>query len=290
MGYKLQNGDQVEIITNRNQKPNEEWLRLAVTGKARAKIRTALKESKKKQSEEGMEKLDRKLRAMKAELEENVHALARHFGYNSRLDFYYDIAIDKFDLAQVREFEVEGGKIIFPTKQPLRTGVTDTEPSTSPALGKDAVQPRISISGEDAEQYKYALATCCNPVVGDEIFAYVTSNAGVKIHRSNCPNATHLIASYGYRVQKAEWITSGNVQSIVNLRITGVDDGPGVIERVTNKISSGLGINIRSLSIEGKEGYFEGKVSLVVQNKNQLNMVIRSLKNLHGISSVYREN
>lgn len=289
MGYKLQNGDQVEIITNRNQKPNEEWLRLAVTGKARAKIRTALKESRKKQSEEGMEKLERKLRAMKAELEENVDALARHFGYNSRLDFYYDIAMDQFDLAHVREFEVEGGKIIFPTKQP-RTGVTDTEPSTSPALGKDAVQPRISISGEDAEQYKYALATCCNPVVGDEIFAYVTSNAGVKIHRSNCPNATHLIASYGYRVQKAEWITSGNVQSVVNLRITGVDDGPGVIERVTNKISSGLGINIRSLSIEGKEGYFEGKVSLVVQNKNQLNMVIRSLKNLHGISSVYREN
>jgi GTP pyrophosphokinase len=69
-----------------------------------------------------------------------------------------------------------------------------------------------------------------------------------------------------------------------------VDSGPGVIERVTNKISSGLGINIRSMSIEGREGYFEGRVSLIVQNKNQLNMVIRSLKNLQGISSVYREN
>lgn len=289
MGYKLQNGDQVEIVTNKNQKPNEEWLRMAVTGKARAKIRTALKESKKNQSEEGMEKLERKLRNMKADFEENVEPLVKHFGYNSKLDLYYDIAIGQFDLAQIREFPVEGGKLVFPVKQ-QRTSVTDTEPSTSPALGKDAVHPRISISGEDAEQYKYALATCCNPVVGDEIFAYVTSNAGIKIHRSNCPNATHLIASYGYRVQKADWITSGNVQSIVNLRISGVDDGPGVIERVTNKISSGLGINIRSLSIEGKEGYFEGKVSLVVQNKNQLNVVIRALKNLQGISSVYREN
>ena len=289
MGYKLQNGDQVEIVTNKNQKPNEEWLRMAVTGKARAKIRTALKESKKKQSEEGMEKLERKLRNMKADFEENVEPLVKHYGYNSKLDLYYDIAIGQFDLAQIREFSVEGGKLVFPVKQ-QRASVTDTEPSTSPALGKDAIQPRISISGEDAEQYRYALATCCNPVVGDEIFAYVTSNAGIKIHRSNCPNATHLIASYGYRVQKADWITSGNVQSIVNLRISGVDDGPGVIERVTNKISSGLGINIRSLSIEGKEGYFEGKVSLVVQNKNQLNVVIRALKNLQGISSVYREN
>lgn len=289
MGYKLQNGDQVEIITNRNQKPNEEWLRMAVTGKARAKIRTALKESRKKQSEEGMEKLERKLRNMKADFEDNVEMLVKHFGYNSRLDFFYDIAMDQFDLAQIREFDVEGGKLQVPVKV-QRTSITDTEPSTSPAHGKDTILPRISISGEDAEQYKYALATCCNPVIGDEIFAYVTSNAGIKIHRSNCPNATHLIASYGYRVQKADWITSGNVQSIVNLRISGVDDGPGVIERVTNKISSGLGINIRSLSIEGKEGYFEGKVSLVVQNKNQLNMVIRSLKNLQGISSVYREN
>jgi len=288
MGYKLQNGDQVEIITNRNQKPNEEWLRMAVTGKARAKIRTALKESRKVQGEDGMEKLERKLKSIKADLEENVDQLARHFGYNSRLDLYYDIAIGQFDLGQVKEFAVEGGKILFPTKQ--RTSVTDTEPSTSPALSKDGVQVRISIGGEDAAQYKYSLATCCNPVVGDDIFAYVTSNAGIKIHRINCPNATHLMASYGYRVQKAEWSTSGNTQSIVNLRITGVDDGPGVIERVTNKISSGLGINIRSMSIEGKEGYFEGKLTLVVSNKNQLNMVIRSLKNLQGVSSVYREN
>jgi GTP pyrophosphokinase len=290
MGYKLQNGDQVEIITNRNQKPNEEWLRMAVTGKARAKIRTALKESKKVQAEDGMEKLERKLRSMKADLEENVDQLVRHHGYNSRVDFYFDIAIGQFDLGQLKEFAVEGGKIIFPTKQPQRTGVTDTEPSTSPSLGKDLVQARINIEGENADQYKYSLATCCNPVVGDEIFAYVTSNAGIKIHRINCPNATHLMASYGYRVKKAEWVTSGNTQSVVNLRITGVDSGPGVIERVTNKISSGLGINIRSLSIEGKEGYFEGRVSLVVSNKNQLNMVIRSLKHLEGISSVYREN
>jgi len=288
MGYKLQNGDQVEIVTNRNQKPNEEWLRMAVTGKARAKIRTALKDSKKVQGDDGMEKLERKLKGIKADLEENVDQLAKHFGYNSRLDLYYDIAIGQFDLGQLKEFEVEGGKILFPTKQ--RTGVTDTEPSTSPAFVKDGIHARISIGGEDAEQYKYSLATCCNPVVGDDIFAYVTSNAGIKIHRINCPNATHLMASYGYRVQKAEWSTTGNVHSIVNLRITGVDDGPGVIERVTNKISSGLGINIRSMSIEGKEGYFEGKLTLVVSNKNQLNMVIRSLKNLQGISSVYREN
>lgn len=288
MGYKLQNGDQVEIITNRNQKPHEEWLRMAVTGKARAKIRTALKEMRKQQSESGMEKLERKLRSMKADLEENVDLLARHFGYSSRLDLYFDIATDNFDLGQLKALPVEGGRILMPGKA-SRPAVPDNEPAPA-AAPKDLVQPRISIEGQDAEQYKYSLATCCNPVVGDDIFAYVTINAGIKIHRGSCPNATHLMAGYGYRVKKAEWVTTGNVQSVVNLKISGVDDGPGVIERVTNKISSGLGINIRSMSIEGKEGFFEGKVSLIVQNKNQLNMVIRSLKNLQGISSVYREN
>ncbi len=290
MGYKLQNGDQVEVITNKNQKPNEEWLRMTVTGKARAKIRTALKESKKKQSEDGMAKLERKLRGMKADLEENVDQLARHFGYNSRTDLYYDIAIEHFDLSRLKSLHVEGGKIVFPTKQPQRPAVTDHEVTTHAAGLDDSVQPRISIDGVDASQYKYSLASCCKPVIGDDIFAYVTSGSGIKIHRSSCPNATHLMASYGYRVQKAEWVTTGNVKSIVNLKITGVDSGPGVIELVTNKISSGLGINIRSLSIEGKEGYFEGKLSLVVSNKNQLNMVMRSLKTLEGISSVYREN
>lgn len=288
MGYKLQNGDQVEIITNRNQRPNEEWLRMAVTGKARAKIRTSLKEMRKQQSESGMEKLERKLRGMKADLEDNIETLVRHFGYNSRLDLYFDIATGHFDVAQLKAFPVEGGKIIIPGKT-QRTAVSDNEPLPA-AAPKDLIQPRISIEGQDASQYKFSLATCCNPVVGDGIFAYVTGHAGIKIHRNNCPNAVHLMASYGYRVKKAEWVTTGNAQSIVNLRISGVDDGPGVIERVTNKISSGLGINIRSLSIEGREGYFEGKVSLIVQNKNQLNMVIRSLKNLQGISSVYREN
>ncbi len=290
MGYKLQNGDQVEVLTNRNQKPNEEWLRMAVTGKARSKIRNALKEMRKKQAEDGMEILQRKLRAIKADKEDDIDALVKHFGYNSRLDLYYDIAIEQFDLSQLKELEVEGGKIVYPSKTPQRTAVTDTEPSPTPAWDKDTEKPRILIEGENADTLKYALATCCNPVVGDEIFAYVTSNVGIKIHRTNCPNATHLMASYGYRVKKAEWARTTSMQSIVNLKITGVDDGPGVIERVTNKISSGLGINIRSLSIEGKEGYFEGKVTLVVKNKNQLNMVIRSLKNLPGISSVYREN
>ena len=123
---------------------------------------------------------------------------------------------------------------------------------------------------------------------GDDIFAYLTANAGLKIHRANCPNATNLMANYGYRVMKAEWISTTDTTFVADLRITGIDDGPGVIERLTNKISTMLGLNIRSFNIAGNEGYFEGKVSLLVRNTDQLNLAIRALKNLDSVSTVTR--
>ena len=144
------------------------------------------------------------------------------------------------------------------------------------------------VNGESADKFQYSFAGCCNPVQGDDIFAYLTSNAGLKIHRTNCPNATHLMANYGYRIMKAEWVSGDAANFVVELNITGVDDGPGVIERVTNTISSHLGINIRSFNIEGHEGYFEGKIKLIVLNTNQLNQAVKSLESLKGISRVTR--
>ena len=144
------------------------------------------------------------------------------------------------------------------------------------------------INGEPGEQYDYALANCCQPVSGDDIFGYVSSNSGLKIHRTSCPNATHLMANYGYRIMKAEWVSAGDSHFIVDLSLTGIDDGPGVIERLTKAISSKLGLNIRSFSIEGKEGYFEGKISIIVKNKDQISQTIRALKNMDSISNVSR--
>lgn len=132
------------------------------------------------------------------------------------------------------------------------------------------------------------MATCCNPVQGEDIFGYLTAGRGLKIHRINCPNATHLIANYGYRVLKAEWTDHVGKDFVVDLLITGVDSGVGVIQRLTHEISNNLGMNIRSFSIEGMEGYFEGRVSLMVLNKNHLNMALKAIEKLDGISSVTR--
>ena len=132
------------------------------------------------------------------------------------------------------------------------------------------------------------MATCCNPVQGDEIFAYLTTKDGLKIHRTSCSNATHILANYGYRVLKADWEGSVSNNFIVELLVTGVDSGPGVIQMLTNELSNKLGINIKSFSIEGREGFFEGKIGIVVMNKDQLNLVVQSLEKLPGISSVIR--
>jgi GTP diphosphokinase / guanosine-3',5'-bis(diphosphate) 3'-diphosphatase len=146
----------------------------------------------------------------------------------------------------------------------------------------------ILVNGEPADMYQYSLATCCNPVHGDEIFAYLTVNQGLKIHRTSCSNATHILANYGYRVLKADWEDHINANFVVELLVTGVDSGPGVIQLLTNEISNKLGINMKSFSIEGKEGFFEGKIGIVIMNKDQLNLVVQSLEKLPGISSVVR--
>jgi GTP pyrophosphokinase len=287
MGYKLQNGDQIWITTAKNQKPTEDWLKLVVAGKARAKIRTALKEERKRAGEIGKEALMRKLDHMKVDFEENVDMLVQYYGLQSRPELFTAITTEQIQLTDLRNFDILGRKLSL--KEHLKPVVEEAPvPERRKKLRKSNGQPRIRIDGSPGDDINFSLASCCNPVQGDDIFAYVTATAGTKIHRSNCPNATHLMANYGYRVLKAEWESNLQSNFVVDLKISGVDDGPGVIERVTSKISTDLGINIRSLSIEGDEGYFEGRVSLVVMNKDQLNVVIKSLKALEGMSQVTR--
>jgi len=289
MGHELKNGDQVDVVTSRNQKPNEGWLKMVVTGKAKSKIRSAMKEERRQQGQIGRERLERKLKNMKADFDSAVELLVKHYNFNSHIDFYFAIAMESFDLSQeLKHFRVEGGKLA-PINPEVRPPLPDDDelPLLRPQ-SKFTGKPRLLVGGEPADQYNYSFASCCNPLPGDNIFAFLSQNAGLKIHRTNCPNAVHLMANYGYRIMKAEWVYSPDSTFAAELKITGVDDGPGIIERLTHEISSKLGVNIRSFNIHGDEGYFEGKISLFVANTDQLNMAIRTLKNLRNVSSVIR--
>ncbi len=289
MGYELQNGDQIWITTSKNQKPNKSWLKMTVTGKARGKIRAALREERKEQAEFGKEALGRKLKNNKVDFDEGTDVLVNHLKYKNRLDFYYDISTDSINLAAIfKDFKVEGGKLVLIEEEEPKAKVEENAPPIKRKRAETDFKPRLMINGEEGDSYDYTLATCCNPLQGDRVFAYVTAASGMKIHRTNCPNATHLMANYGYRIMKAEWIMTANSSFVADLVITGIDSGPGVIEKMSHTISSRMGLNIRSFHIDGNEGYFEAQVGLLVQNKDQLILAIRDLQNLEGISSVVR--
>jgi len=290
MGYKLNNGDQVHVMTNKNQKPSEDWLKMVVTGKARSKIRSAMKEERRKIGEYGKEALERKLKNLKVDFEENVDIIAKQLGFRTRIDFFYALSQDEAKISDIKNYTIESGKIVFKKEEeePDIKAAPIVEELKKIQRSAKANRSNILVNGEPADMYQFSLATCCNPVHGDEIFAYLTSNQGLKIHRTSCSNATHLIANYGYRVLKADWEDSINSNFVVELLVTGVDSGPGVIQTLTNELSNKLGINIKSFSIEGKEGFFEGRIGIVVLNKDQLNLVVQSLEKLEGISSVVR--
>ncbi len=294
MGYKLQNGDQIEVITHKNQKPNEDWLNMVVTGKARSKIRSAMKEERRRQGELGREALARKLKNLKVDFDTSVQTIVKFFKFNSHVDLYYEIATDKLTIPEIfKHFQVEQGTLVEKPEEsekeaPAPKVAEVAKPPAASRRPKVEGKARLLINGESGDRYDYTFASCCNPVQGDRIFAFLTTNAGLKIHRSNCPNATHLMVNYGYRILKAEWVSTTDAYFVAELKIAGIDDGPGVIERVTHEISNNLGLNIRSFSIEGNEGYFEGQVSLLVRNTDQLNLAIRSLQNLDNVSTVSR--
>lgn len=283
ISYELKNGDRMKVVTSKTQKPSESWLKVVVTGKAKSRIRQALKEERKKQGEIGKEYLLRKLKNIKVELTyENLEVLLKFYGVQSSIDLYFGIAMEELSLNRLKELEVEHGKL----------SAKKEEKQTTPRTGNTRKvstdnKPRLTINGEDASQFAYSLAACCKPVQGDEIFAYTTTHDGVKIHRNACPNAKNMLSKYGYRVMKAAWVTSFNTSFVADLELTGVDD-VGIIQRLTNVLTNVLQVNMRSFSMDGDEGYFKGKISVVVNNTDQLNFIIKNLRDQEYVSSVLR--
>ncbi len=289
MGQELYNGDQITVTTHKNQKPTEDWLNLVKTGKAKNKIRSSMKEERRKVGELGKESLVRKLKNMKADFEENVDMLVKHFGFNNRPDLYFAIAEELIKLTELKKFKVVAKKLELKEVEIEEDNrKPDETPRTRPSKQKVDNKDMIYVNGEPASMYAFSLAQCCGPVRGDDIFGFLTLNTGLKIHRTDCPNATNMIANYGYRTLKAEW--GGNVSKdfLIKIAIEGVDSGVGVISSISEVISSKMGLNMRAFNIEGEEGIFKATIKVAVKNKDQMKLLIKKLKGIEGISTVDR--
>jgi len=288
LSAKLRSGDQVEIITSNKQKPNEDWLNIVVTAKAKAKIKDALKEEKRKIAEDGKYFAQRKIEAIGAAFSQhNIDVLTSHYKQASNLDFFYQIAVKSIDLRELSEFQVLGDKLEPP--KPARTVVeqkVDVHPTipTSNNKGKEA---ELIIFGESSDKIVYNLANCCKPIPGDDVFGFVTTGKGLTIHRTNCSNAAKLLANYGHRVVKTKWAKNKEISFLTGLKIVGLDD-VGVVNRITNLISGELRININAITIEAREGLFEGNIRIYVHDKEELEELVDRLKSLPGIERVDR--
>ncbi|HEY4110414.1 RelA/SpoT family protein [Puia sp.] len=284
ISHKLRSGDQVEIITSSKQKPNEDWIGIVVTAKAKSKIKDALKEEKRKIADEGKYIVQRRLENFGAAYNQhNIDVLTVFYKLSSSLDFFYQVSVRNIDLKELKEFQVLGDRLEPPKPvRPVEQRPADAGTATVPRKDTELI-----IFGESSDRIVYNLANCCKPIPGDDVFGFVSVGKGLTIHRTNCPNAAKLMANYGHRVVKTKWAKNKEISFLTGIRIVGMDD-VGVINKITNLISGELRLNIAALTIEAKDGLFEGNIRIYVHDKEELDELVIRLKQLNGINTVVR--
>ncbi len=282
LSHKLRSGDQVEILTSKKQRPKEDWLNIVITASARQKIKNALKEEKKQIGEEGKEMLKRRFQNLKVEwISANIDEMVRHYNTEAALELYFRIAKGSIDLKKMKNYTIESGRILFEREvQPLPVIETKSAP-TAPTKGETL------LIGDEKQKVDYTLASCCNPIPGDEVFGFITVSEGIKIHRTNCPNAQELMSKYAYRVIKARWSNKEMVQFEVGLKFSGIDD-VGLVQKITNIISTDMNVNMKAISFEANNGIFQGKVVVLVHDTEHLNSLMDQLKAVDEVLTVDR--
>ena len=279
LSHVLSNGDQVEILTSEKQHPRDEWLNFVITGKAIARIRNFLRESKRDLAEKGKETLKKKFHKEKVDFnEDNIQKVVRYFKVQSTLDLYYAVNKELITTDKLHIYDIVNKKI--------PTGVMKIQHE----VDKTQQNKKGEIIVGEEYDLPYNLAKCCNPIPGDDIFGFITIGEGVKIHRTNCPNAVSLMSNYGYRIIKAQWKNTevkNETKFLAGIKIIGIDD-VGVVSSLADIISKNMGVNMKAITIESHDGTFEGTISVFVEGTKHLDNLINNIKQKHPTMNVFR--
>tara|TARA_B110000037_G_C17118418_1_gene504743 strand:- start:1653 stop:3869 length:2217 start_codon:yes stop_codon:yes gene_type:complete len=284
LSYQLNSGDQIQIITSRKQIPKEDWVNYVVTSHARQKIKHSLKEVERSKSIEGKETF-KKWAKKKGVLfiESNILSLYRKLKYDSAQEMYFLISNGTLELDSIKGYELKQGKILWEKgPQPDTSKKTEVSEKYIPNAKEDTL-----LIGESMQKLDYTLSKCCNPIAGDDVFGFITVIGGIRVHRRNCPNATNMLSKYAYRMMKARWTSKAQTQFKVKLQITGIDD-VGLVNQLTAVISADMQVNMIAISMESKDGIFEGNITALVMNTTHLRDIIEKLKNVNGVHTVER--
>ena len=285
LSHELKSGDQIKIIKSENTKPSANWLDYVKTSRAKAKIRIALKEEKKLLAEDGKETLRRKLKQLKIDFnEKNINELANYFNLRTSLDLFYRVGIGKIDNASLKKFSASNNRLFNFIRKKIST--KKSEISHTEKEIKNNFDQLVFTNNE--EKLDYTLAKCCNPIPGDNVFGFLTVQEGIKVHKKTCSNSISLQSKFAYRIIKAKWVDSTQVDFKSVIRISGIDN-VGIVSEITKIISTNLNINMRKMSFDTVENTFLGKITLNVKNKNILEKLIQRIKKINGIEKVVRE-
>ncbi|WP_299435535.1 RelA/SpoT family protein [uncultured Maribacter sp.] len=281
----LNSGDQVEIITSEQAKPNQNWLDYATTARARAKIKSSLREEKKAMALEGKEILRRKLKSQKITLnEDTINKMVTFFKLKTSLDLFYRIGIGAIDNQMLKDFasSYSNAFISFFKNKIRRNPVPEN-------VDKEEITSKydVLVFGKEEEKLDYTLSQCCNPIPGDPVFGFVSVSDGIKVHKKNCPNAISLQSNYAYRIITAKWIDSSQEEFKSDIMLTGIDN-LGLVSQITEMISKNMHVNIKHISFSTDGGTFKGKITVVVKNIAILKKLIGNLKQINGIHKVTR--
>ncbi|SDS30435.1 GTP pyrophosphokinase [Formosa sp. Hel1_31_208] len=285
LSHELNSGDQIEILTSDNVKPNRNWLDYATTARARSKIKSSLKADKKDVAEDGKEILRRKLKQLKISLDEkSVNEMVNYFKLKTSLDLFYRVGIGTIDNKMLKEYASSRSNMFMSyIKNKIR------KPTVIADIDKDEITSKYDqlVFGKEEQKLDYKLSECCNPIPGDPVFGFLTINDGIKVHKKNCPNALSLRSNYAYRIMQAKWIDSTQQEFATQIKLSGIDN-LGLVNNITEVISSNMHVNMKSISFESDDGVFTGKINVVVTNNNMLKKLMDNLKKINGIDKVTR--
>ena len=280
LSYQLQSGDQLEIITSDKQKPTNEWLLMVSSARAKQKIKNAIHEERKVIAEDGKEILERKFKQFNITYnKENIVAVERLYSLSNQTELFYRIAKKKIVLSKLREVEVHNGLIKI-AKQAKDKKEEDV-------YSKINQKEDVLIVGEDFKNIQYTMGNCCNPLPGDLIFGFITTNDGVKIHRNSCPNAEDLMSKMAYRLVKARWKDEELTERLAAIKLYGIDS-LGIVNRLTEIISNQQNVNMKFISFETNDGLFEGRIKVLVFDTQHLDQLMRKFELVEGVKRVER--
>ena len=281
----LKNGDKVEIITSKNQKPKQDWIQFVKTSKAKNKIKRALKEQKFREAEVGNEILRRKFRSWKVRFNDVIiDRLIKHYKLSSSIDLYSLIAEEKIDFNEIKHI-VQDKKQDKNKPKPIT--LSTEQDSTGTVKTVETGKQDAFIIDDKLEMVNYKLAKCCNPIEGDDVFGFVTIGKGITIHRTTCPNAKRLLQRYGYRKIKVKWKQSESMIYQATIKVTGKDK-LGMLDEITSVISSDLRVNMLSVKVDSAGGIFTGIIGIQVKNLKHLDELLHKLLKVKGVNKANR--